>query len=80
MDNQFIEQKNMLKKLYKVAIKINRLEVANTVLRFLLGEKFNSFDYECLKFFLGWIFPHNQVQQLFTNSFLAYNNKRRFSK
>jgi hypothetical protein len=77
MNHQFIEQKKMLKKLYHFSMRKNRIEVANTVLRFLRGEKFNSLDYEFLKFFLGWVYPSNLVRELFSNEFLAYNNKRR---
>lgn len=77
MNHQFSEQKIMLKKLYSFSIRKNRIEVANTVLRFLRGEKFNSLDYEFLKFFLGWVYPSNLVRQLFTNNYLNYNNRRR---
>lgn len=77
MNHQFIEQKNMLKKLYQFSIRRNRIEVANTVLRFLRGEKFNGLDYEFLKFFLGWVYPSNLVRELFTDNYLNYNNRRR---
>lgn len=77
MYHQFSEQKIMLKKLYSFSIRKNRIEVANTVLRFLRGEKFNSLDYEFLKFFLGWIYPSNLVRELFTDNYLNYNNRRR---
>jgi len=70
-------QKEMLKKLYVFAIRSHRLYVANTVLRFLRGDKFNGLDYAFLKFYLGWIYPRTEVDKFFTKNFLFNNNRRR---